>query len=234
MESDNDSTGSLPDQYARDNHLTIDSQIEPFFLVSQINNSIPKPTSDVGPSGLTPDTSLPRLHLPTVSPQEQLEVSKESINLLARALQYDYNNSNGQYQMPLARYEARKHLTKLKIDPPALSSDPDYDCYELARAIRKQRQPNLRRETIPLERQNLANDEGLVFPDSAHQYSQNLDQKVNHEKINVTKEAMNHLVHALQNDWSDSENYQFLEEAKLRRTVCLTGSIISFSLTHML
>ncbi|KAI0446752.1 hypothetical protein F4803DRAFT_502346 [Xylaria telfairii] len=219
MESDDDSTGSLPDQYARDNHLTIDSQIDPFFLVSQINGSIPQPTSDVGSSGLTSDAALPRLRLPTAGPQEQLEVPKESIDLLARALQHDDTNSDGQYQMPLAQYDARKHLTKLKIDPPALSSDTGYDCYELARAIRKQRQPNLRRETIPLERQNVNNDEGLVFSDSDHQHSQKLGQKVYHEKIDVTKEAMNHLVHALHNDWPDSENYKFLEEAKLRRTL---------------
>ncbi|RYC54285.1 hypothetical protein CHU98_g11923 [Xylaria longipes] len=217
MESD-DSTGSQPDHYARDNHLTIDSQIDPFSLALQISDSIPQPTSDVGPSGLTTDASLPGLHLPTAGPWEQLEVPKESTDLLARALQYDDTNSNGQYQMPLAQYEARKHLAELKVDLPALTSDPDYDCYELAKAIRKQRQPNLHRETIPLERQNVTNDEGLIFSDSVCQFRRKLDQRVHHERLDVPKEAINHLAHALQDDWPDSENYRFLEEAMLRRT----------------
>ncbi|KAI0456640.1 hypothetical protein F5B21DRAFT_513226 [Xylaria acuta] len=217
MESD-DNIGSPPDHYARDNHLTINSQIDPFSLVLRIDDSVPQPTSDVGPSGLTTDASLPRLHLPTVSPQEQLEVLKESTDFLARALQYDDINSNGHYQMPLAQYEARKRLAMLKVDPPALSSDTDYDRCELARATRKQRQPNLRRETIPLERRNVTNDEGLVFPDSVRRFRWELDQRVHHEKLNVPKEAMNHLAHALRGDWSDSENYRFMEEAMLHRT----------------
>ncbi|KAI0468685.1 hypothetical protein F4859DRAFT_524207 [Xylaria cf. heliscus] len=225
MESD-DSTGSPPDHYARDNHLTIDSQIDPFSLVLQINDSIPQPTSDVGSSGLTTDTSLPRLHLPTVDLQEQLEVPKESTDLLARALQYHDIHSNEQCQMPLAQYEAHKRLIELKVDPPALSSDPDYDCCELAKSIWKQRQPNLRRDTIPLERRNIAKDEGLEFPGSVYQFRRKLDRIMHHEKLDVPKEAMSHLAQVIQDDWPDSEKHQFLEEAKPRRTVCLACTFV--------
>ncbi|KAI1750969.1 hypothetical protein F4782DRAFT_229960 [Xylaria castorea] len=211
MESD-ESTALSSDLYARDNHLTIDSQIDPFSLILQINGSIPPPTLDARPSGLTTDASLPRLHLPTATSQEQLEVPERSTDLLACALQYDDSDFNAQNQMPLAKYEARKRLTELKVDLPALISDPDYDCYELAKAIRKQQQPNLRRETIPLERRNVINDEGLVFPDFVCQLRRKLDQGVYHEKLDVPKEAMHHLVHALQDDRPENENYQFLKE----------------------
>ncbi|KAI1733612.1 hypothetical protein F4680DRAFT_454769 [Xylaria scruposa] len=207
MESD-DSTGLSSDHYARENHLTIDSQIDPLSLVLQIHGSIPQPIS----SGLITDASLPRLHLPTGASQEQLEVPEESINLLACALEYGDINLGAQYQMPLEKYEAHKRLAEFKIDLPALISDPDYDCYELAKAIRKQQQPNLRREMIPLERRNLTNDEGLVFPDSVHQFRRKIDQGVYHEKLDVPKEAIQHLVHTLQDDWHYSENHQFLRE----------------------
>ncbi|KAI0553576.1 hypothetical protein F4679DRAFT_580303 [Xylaria curta] len=214
MESD-DSTGLSSDHYARENHLTIDSQINPFSLVLQIHGSIPQPTSN----GLITDASLPRLHLPTSGSPEQFEVPDESSDLLACALQYDDIDFSTQYQMPLAKYEARKRLSGFKVDPPALLSDPDYDYYELAKAIRKQQQPNLRREMIPLERRNLTNDEGLVFPDSVDQFRRKIDQGVYHEKLNVPKEAIHHLVHALQDDWHDSENQQFLKEVMLSPTL---------------
>ncbi|TRX97817.1 hypothetical protein FHL15_001027 [Xylaria flabelliformis] len=209
------STGVSPDRYARDNDLTIDSQIDPFFLVLQIHGSIPQPTS----SGLLTDVSLPRLHLPTGGFQEQLEVPEESRSFLACALENVDIDFSARYQMPLARYEARKRLAEFKVDLPALISDTDYDCYELAKAIRKQQHPNLRRETIPLERMNLTNDEGLVFPDSARCLRRKIDQGVYHEKLDVPKEVIRHLVHALQDDWHDSENYQFLKEVMLGPTL---------------
>ncbi|KAI0183897.1 hypothetical protein EV127DRAFT_486664 [Xylaria flabelliformis] len=202
------STGVSPDRYARDNDLTIDSQIDPFSLVLQIHGSIPQPTS----SGLLTDASLPRLHLPTGGFQEQLEVPEESGSFLACALEHVDIDFSARYQMPLARYEARKRLAEFKVDLPALMSDTDYDCYELAKAIREQQHPNLRRETIPLERRNLTNDEGLVFPDSARHFRRKIDQGLYHEKLDVPKEVIHHLVHALQDDWHDSENYQFLKE----------------------
>ncbi|KAJ2998520.1 hypothetical protein NUW58_g294 [Xylaria curta] len=217
MESDDDDLSSQPDLYARDNHLSIDSQINPFSLAFQISDSVPQLTPDAGPSGLTSDDRLPHLHLPTLDLWEQLDVPKESKELLLSVIQRTDFNLNDYPESPLVHYEARKRLAKLKLDPPVLCSDPDYDCCELARAIHKQRLPQISPEIFPLERLNLNNDEGLGFSASTYQARRTLDHRIRHEKLDVPKEAICHLTHALRDGWSDSENRRVIEEAMPRR-----------------
>ncbi|KAI3343011.1 hypothetical protein F4824DRAFT_510311 [Ustulina deusta] len=233
MDVDDDDTSSQPDRYARDNHLSIDSQTHPFSLVLQITDSVPQLTPDAGPSGLTSDSYLPPLHLPTLGLVEHLDVTEECSGLVARALQCDDIRVNGQFGAPLAHYEARKRLSNLKLDPPALLSDPDNDCRELARTIQEQRQPHISPDMFPLERLSIANDEGLEFPISAHRSRQKFDRMVRREKLDVPKETMHHLARALQDDWSGDERCKVLEEEMPRRTVRLTCSLLSYPLTHM-
>ncbi|KAI0879418.1 hypothetical protein GGS24DRAFT_511902 [Hypoxylon argillaceum] len=217
MDSDGD-TSSQPDQYARDNRLSIDSRINPFSLVCQIDGPIPRPTPDAGPGGLTSDEILPQLQLPIVDLREQLDMPKESIDLLARALRYDDICQNDQYDTPLARYKARKRLAELKLDPPALLTDLDYDCRELAMDIQQSRQPNISPGIFPPERLNINNDEGLGFPNTAYRVRQKLNHIVRQEKFDVSREAMYHLARALHDDWTDDNTCKIIEEAMLRRT----------------
>ncbi|KAI0428416.1 hypothetical protein F5Y09DRAFT_357767 [Xylaria sp. FL1042] len=219
MDADDGDTSSQPDEYARDNHLSIDSQIDLFSLVYQINHSVPLLTPDAGPSGLTCDSSLPPLQFPTVDLTERLDMTQECSDLVVKALQDDDTKVNDLCDAPLAQYEARKRLSKLKFDPPALCSDPDYDCRELSRAIHEQRQPNISSEMFPLERLNIANDEGLEFPVSSHQSRQKFDYIVRGEKLDVPKETIHHLACALRDDWSSNEQRRILEEAMPYRTL---------------
>ncbi|KAJ8125811.1 hypothetical protein O1611_g7827 [Lasiodiplodia mahajangana] len=235
MDCDGD-TSSQPDQYARDNQLSIDSQTNPFYLALQIDSSVPQPTLDAGPGCLTSDALLPRLHLPTAGVREELDIAKGPIDLLANALQHDDINTNDQYEMPLAQYEARKRLAKLKLELPTLPSDPDYDCDELATTIREQRQPSIDSGLFPLERLNANNDEGLEFPNYAHQFKRKLDQMLCHEKLDVTREAVYHLVCALRGDWSDDDNRRVLVEAmprpKFMRDLVITPPLSPYTDTE--
>jgi hypothetical protein len=233
MDSDGD-TSSQPDQYARDNQLSLDSQINPFSLVRQMNSSVPQPTSDAGPSGLTSDIILPQLQLPIADLREQLDVPKESIDLLARTLRHDEVNQNDQYDTPLARYKAYKRLAELKLDPPALLTDPDYDCRELAKTIEEKRQPNINSGIFPSERLDINNDEGLEFPNAAYRFAQKLDLMVRHEKFDVPREAIYHLARALHDDWTDDDTCKVLEEAMSCRTVSFASSPFPLTpLTHI-
>ncbi|KAI0404349.1 hypothetical protein F4802DRAFT_607581 [Xylaria palmicola] len=218
MKSDGHSSPQ-PDQYARENQLSIDSRADPFLPVLRINDFLPQLTPDVEPSGLTSDAPLPRLHLPTADFQEDLEMPEESRHTLAGALQPDNISSLKHSPVPLARYEARKCLAELKFDCPALPSDPDYDCLELAKSIDEQLKPDVGPETFPSERLNTANDEGLQFPNSAHQFRRTLCHKVCCERFDVPKQAICHLARAIQDDWSDYETDKVLDEAIIHRTV---------------
>ncbi|KAI1114321.1 hypothetical protein F5Y14DRAFT_451088 [Nemania sp. NC0429] len=217
MDLDGD-TSPPPDQYARDNHLSIDSQISPFSLLLQADISIPEPTPDTGLGGLTSDALLPRLQLPAVDFRQQLDVSRESIDLLTKAIEHDGIDVSTIQGTPLAHRESRRRLAELKLDPPALFSDPDYDCRELAQTIREQRQPNNSPSMFPSERLNIVNDEGLQFPHAAHQLRRQLDHRVHHEKLDVPREALHYLARALHVDWSNDDNRRLLEEAIPRPT----------------
>ncbi|RWA03573.1 hypothetical protein EKO27_g11528 [Xylaria grammica] len=218
MDADGNTSPS-PDRYARDNCLSIDSKIDPFSLVLQINDSVPRLTSDAGPDGLTSDSYLPPFQLPMADLREQFDMPEESSGLVAEAIQDDDIKCDGQYDTPLAQYEARKRLYGLKLDPPALSSDPEYDCRELARSVQKQRQPNISSETFPFERLNIDNDEGLQFPASARQFGQQLDLIMSKEKLDVPREVVYQLARALHNDWSCDEHYRLLKGEVSRRAL---------------
>ncbi|KAI1356808.1 hypothetical protein F5Y01DRAFT_321174 [Xylaria sp. FL0043] len=218
MDVDDGDTSSQPDEYARDNCLSIDSQIDPFSLAFQINQAVPRLTPDAGPSGLTCDSSLPPLRLPTVDLTERLDMPEECGDLGARICQGDDTKINELRDTPLAQYEARRRLCSLKLDPPALRSDPDYECCELSRAIEKQRKPHISPGMFPLERLNAANDEGLEFPGSLYRSRQRFDYVVRGEKLDVPKETIHHLARALRDDWSSNEQYKIIEEAMPCRT----------------
>ncbi|KAI0514851.1 hypothetical protein F5B22DRAFT_222458 [Xylaria bambusicola] len=217
MDGDDSDTSSQPDQYARDNGLSIDSQIDPFSFIFRIHDSVPQLTPDAGPSGLTIDTSLPLLHLPTLDLQDQLGAPEECPSQIAKALHHDGSDFNDLFYRPLAHYEARERLLGLKLDQPALFSDPDHDCRKLARAIREQRRAALSPEMFPLERLNMNNDEGLHFPASALHFRRKLERIVLREKLDVPKEAIHHLAYALQDDWSSNERCKLFHEERSHR-----------------
>ncbi|KAI1177617.1 hypothetical protein F4777DRAFT_541748 [Nemania sp. FL0916] len=217
---DSDSiTSSQPDQYARDNCLSIDSHVDPISLALQINGSLPQPTVDVGPSGLTSDAHLPQLQLPAIDLREQLSITKESIDILSKALQRDNATLiSGQYEIPLAQYERRQRLSKLKLELPALPTDPDFDCHELAKIVREQYLPRTSPGMFPSERLNENNDEGLGFPDVASQYDQKIDCIARQEKLDVPKAAIYSLASALQGESSDREiSRELVQEIMPRR-----------------
>ncbi|KAI0008510.1 hypothetical protein F4779DRAFT_641617 [Xylariaceae sp. FL0662B] len=80
-------------------------------------------------------------------------------------------------------------FAKLKLEPPLLGSDPDYDCRKLARTIQARREARVDIYTrgIPPERLDASNDESLDFPESAYQYRQEIDATARVEKIDIPK-----------------------------------------------
>lgn len=234
MDSDDSDATSQPDQYARDNGLSLDSQVDPFSFIFHINDSVPQLTPDAGPTGLTSDVSLPHLHLPAPDLRDQPGIAKECSNQVARSLRFESIDLPSNFGMPLAQYEAHKRLLDLKLELPALSSDPDYDYCEWTKDVGEQRQPVLHPKMFPLERLDIANDEGLEFAPSILRFRQKLDRIMIREKLDVPQEAIHHLACALQDDWSDNERSKPLNDAVLHRPVRLITNLISSLLTYML
>ncbi|KAI0392862.1 hypothetical protein F5Y17DRAFT_333799 [Xylariaceae sp. FL0594] len=203
----------LADQYGRENHLTTDSQIDPFALVAKLETALPQPTPDAGPDGLTDDSSLEQLQLPSLHLQEQLEIPRGSVEALGSALRFEVVDAAVQEDTPLARYDARKRIAKLKFELPVLSSDPDEDCRELARAIHEQRQPIISSYLFPPERLSRDLDERIEFPPSVDTFRQAIKMTVTHEKIDVSREGLYQLARALKDDWSKDDHRKLVEDS---------------------
>jgi len=219
MDNDGRDQSPLPDQYARDNNLSTDSQVDPFSLLANLSGTLPRPTPDVRANSLIDDSSLPQFQLPPLRLQEQLEIPKGSLDILGSALQFEELDAIDKEETPLARYDAHKRIARLKLELPILPSDPDEDCRELAKIIQEQRQPIVSSQVFPPERLNTALDESLEFPNSAHTFREAINISVEHEKIDVSKAGLYQLARALKDDWCEDDNRSILEDAIVHRTV---------------
>ncbi|XDG06954.1 hypothetical protein ABKA04_006569 [Annulohypoxylon sp. FPYF3050] len=193
-----------PDEYARLNDLSVDSQgvISP--LLDHIQSS--KLLSDE-----INETALPQLHIPRLVPRtEQLSVSKESLELLSNV------NSLGRGSEQDFKLLASRDTSGLKLELPLLQTDPDYDYRELARRVIKQRKADIDLSSIPSEPLNTSNDESLDFPDSAYRYKQKLQTKIQDEKLDIPRATLHYLASILKEEWTQDKQRE-LEGTLARR-----------------
>ncbi|KAI0894757.1 hypothetical protein F4806DRAFT_96291 [Annulohypoxylon nitens] len=199
-----DAINSRPDEYARLNDLSVDSQggISP--LLDHIQNS--KLLSDK-----VDDTALTQLHIPRlVLINEQLDVSKEVLRLLSSV------NSLGRGDEQNFRLPAPRDTSGLKLELPLLQTDPEYDYRELARRVKEQRKADIDLSSIPSEPLNTSSDQSLDFPDSAYQYKQKLQTAIQDEKLDIPRAALHYLASALKDEWTQDKQRE-LEHTSLCR-----------------
>ncbi|KAI1261037.1 hypothetical protein F5Y18DRAFT_213805 [Xylariaceae sp. FL1019] len=212
--------GSLPiDQYARENDLTVDSQGGIFSPAVILNDSRTQLIGQTGPirHSLTNDCVLPPLRLPALDLREHLHVPKRSCELLDATLRDKELDIEVPAGLMSSRYEARRLLNKSKIEPVLLPSDADYDCRELARIIKTQRQPRIGPSVFPQEILDVTKDEGLEFPETAHTLGQQVNQTLLDEKLSISKPVLYHLAHALKSELGDNDRCKLMQELTVRR-----------------
>ncbi|KAI0889754.1 uncharacterized protein GGS22DRAFT_194108 [Annulohypoxylon maeteangense] len=200
-----DAAHPRPDEYARINGLTVDSQGDISPLFSHVQDT------QLLSNEQTNDAALPQLHIPYIVPRtEQLSVSKESIELLSIATIIGRQNEQA-FKVPSLR-----DIAKLKLEPPLLRSDPEYDCRELARCVQEQRRDDIDLTSVPSEPLDTSNDESLDFPDTAYQYRRRLLKEIQNEKLDIPREILCYLASTLKDEWTRDEQ-QELEETLLSR-----------------
>lgn len=205
-----DVASSQPDEYARSNDLSVDSQVNifPLFTYFQKQNGqlfsayeLDEAENDVAP-----------LDIPYIIPRtEQLSVSKDSLELLRKVA------SLGREDGQALNFSTTKDFSKFKLEPPLLPSDPEYDCRDLARCVQELKQARIDLRSVPLEPLNTSNDESLDFPETANTYRQKLIATILHEKIDISKETLRYLPRTLRDDWTDEEQANFLDRPSCRK-----------------
>ncbi|KAI1209029.1 uncharacterized protein F4807DRAFT_467976 [Annulohypoxylon truncatum] len=200
-----DDVNSRPDEYARTNGLSVDSQGDVSLLFNHVQGT--RLLSDEQ----TDDTALPQLRIPyLVSRTEQLSVSKESLELLSTITSLE-RQSEQDLKIPTLR-----DITKLKLEPPLLRSDPDFDFRELARCVQEQRRADIDLTSVPSEPLDTSNDESLEFPDTAYQYKQKLLAGIQDEKLDISRESLHYLTSVLKDEWTQDKQEE-LEDTFLHR-----------------
>ncbi|KAI1383425.1 uncharacterized protein F4822DRAFT_77386 [Hypoxylon trugodes] len=205
-----DATNSRPDEYARENSLSVDSQVDVFLLFAHFQEESIRES----PEELTDDTSLTQLRIPSLLPRiEQLDVSKESLELLGHAV------SLGRENIQAFKLPSFLDLAKLKLELPLLQSDPDHDRRELARRIQKQRSTDIDLRSVPSEPLSISNDESLEYPETTSQYKQNFLTAIKNERIDIPKDTLRYLSYALKDEWTRDKQRGLLNEALRRKPI---------------
>ncbi|KAI1461853.1 hypothetical protein F4805DRAFT_475203 [Annulohypoxylon moriforme] len=200
-----DAVNSRPDEYARANGLTVDSQGDPSPLLNYVQNSQLLSNDQVD------DSTLPQLHIPyIITGTEQLTVSKESLGLLSNVTSLGRQNEQG------FKVSTLRDTAKLKLELPLLRSDPEYDYRELARCVQEQRGADIDLTSVPSEPLDTSNDESLDFPDTAYQYKRRFLAQIQNEKLDIPREALCYLTSTLKDEWTQDKQ-QDLEKTLLRR-----------------
>ncbi|KAI0483290.1 hypothetical protein GGR56DRAFT_686537 [Xylariaceae sp. FL0804] len=199
------------DVYARENGLSVDSQVDPLSLALSFGTAFPSSIPTATASGLTSDSSLARLRIPVVRPlNEQLLLSKKTVELLGKVVGRD-DNLEAYAFASLSRIDARLGVSRWKLEPPILSNDLDYDCRELERLAHRQARAIFDPDIFPADR--LDNVEARVFDiiHSTQRFKEELGKTIYNERLGVSKDAMCLLAQALRNDCSEAEPYKLAE-----------------------
>ncbi|KAI8961410.1 hypothetical protein F5Y11DRAFT_366754 [Daldinia sp. FL1419] len=112
-----------------------------------------------------------------------------------------------------------EQIDDLKLEPPLLLSDPEYDCRELARSIRQLRRADVDLKSVPLEPLNVLNDESLEFPSSSYQYNLKIIKEIQDEKIDISKKALIYLSRMLKDTWTRDKHEELLERFSCQRVL---------------
>ncbi|KAI0147935.1 hypothetical protein F4776DRAFT_289477 [Hypoxylon sp. NC0597] len=199
-----DAANSRPDEYARLNGLSIDSHVNVHLLLSHFQRE----STELISEELINDAYLPQIHIPRfVTPIEQISASKESQELLSHAALLGREDNQAFYA------PTHMGLTKLKLEHPLLRSNPEYDCWELARRVEEQRKDDTDLTSVPSEPLNSSNDESLEFPQSVYQYNQKLIRVIQEEKLDIPKETLRYLACVLKEKWTEGEQREILDKA---------------------
>ncbi|KAI0833918.1 hypothetical protein F5Y06DRAFT_307233 [Hypoxylon sp. FL0890] len=198
-----DAANSQPDEYARINGLSIDSRIDVALLLAHFQRESTESLSNE----LASDDYLPQLHIPCLVPRtEQLSVTKESEELLSHV------DLLGRKDKQALDVHSHVGLATLKLESPLLRSDPEFDCWELARRIEEERRADTDLTSVPSEPLSASNDESLDFPDSTYQYNQKLIGAIQEEKLDIPKEALRYLAYMLKDEWTRDKQQELLDK----------------------
>jgi hypothetical protein len=188
-----------PLEYARQNGIALDHNIEPGHMIANLRALM------IGPWSL--DEDLPLLDFgeePKV--EERFSVSKEAAILLSSIVRQDDQQSDGILSSSSLELRRRK---RLKVELPVLRTDPDFD-YKQFRS-RDGFEINIQDVKLPLEVVEVEKDEGLMWSKANRDIGPSVMARIQNEKLPVTRETIAYIQKSTACLWTEEDERSSLE-----------------------
>ncbi|KAK3987212.1 hypothetical protein QBC44DRAFT_128303 [Cladorrhinum sp. PSN332] len=200
-----------PDEYARQNGLTIDYFTDPWSTLPQHDAAIAATLIRAEPGQLVQDALLQECCFrPIISTSEQWEMPPESLAILHDSVKRCKVDEVANLMDDLCFIERANNMS-LKYDPPLLRSDHEEDCRRLTRRVNVFRKVPLSDHHLPIEPADVTKGEGLEFPGSAMAKDKHLMKSVQEEKLNITHDNLKYLMDSLKAEWTERDQKELIE-----------------------
>ncbi|KAK0641753.1 hypothetical protein B0T16DRAFT_380749 [Cercophora newfieldiana] len=198
------------DEYARWNGLTIDSRFDPWPRLVNNDMQISATVNDVETGSLFEIAFLEECLFRTIIPTpEQWQLPASSFLLVQKACKEQNQREVTELMREVCLSEVSERK-KLKLEVPALRSDHNTDCRQLARAMEEFKKVRLPDHDVLLFPEK-PGDGGLAFTKAAREADEVLMKKLRAEPLEMKRESMVFLMQSLKADWTESDHHDVLE-----------------------
>lgn len=217
-------------QYAYENNLVTDHRLNSFSITHLfgplIQSTIPEADHEYG---LTDDSHLTEVEIPTPLPWERLSTTDGALRLI-RESRCALTDGQIQQFTQDASFTPNLYLKSLKVELPVLRTDNEWDLKEFNKEKAGRvldLYESLNDHGLPLHPQDVGLGEGMDVPLDVHAQLATLMQEVEIEKVAVTKDSFQYLISQLRNPLTHADRMSALVESTRYEKVRLSVLDIS-------
>jgi hypothetical protein len=199
-------------EYARRSGLTIDSLLLDWQQLVEHDQAIASTvTVGLDAGQLIEGTQLQECLFRAIIPAaEQWQMRAASLQILQQVCRRSRDDELADLVAQQCFPETRK-WDSLKLEAPVLRSDHGTDCRRLARRVKTFLKEALPDHRLPLHPVDMAQGEGLEFPESMARMDEGQMKVVEQESLEVTKGTLLYLMQTLKLDLADNDHWDFVE-----------------------
>lgn len=194
-------------QYAYQHNLISDHLLSSFSLTSLFGKLIQTTFPPTNEDGFTDSTHLADLEVPDIILREHLSLTDSACRLISEA----YHDPKDEDIEALTRrvYESVS-ISNQRLELPILRSDNDWDLREFKKEQLSRLYIPIKNHRLPLDTPDNEAGEGMALPASVREESDLFYEKIQGERIGVTKNALKFLADQLRADITKEDLISYL------------------------
>ncbi|KAK4034740.1 hypothetical protein C8A01DRAFT_38786 [Parachaetomium inaequale] len=198
-------------QYARRSGLTIDSLLFDWQHLVEHDHAITSTLVGLDPGQLIEAAQLQECLFRAIIPAaERWQMPAASLQILQQVCRRSKDDELADLVSEQCFPETLK-WESLKLEAPVLRSDHGTNCRRLARRVKTFLKEALPDHRLPLHPVDMAQGEGVEFPESMVRMDEEQMKVVEQESLEVTKNTLVYLMQSLKSDLTDHDQWDFVE-----------------------